>query len=181
MENVEKLAVFDLDDTLYIDNSHFAILNTYYHTQLFTSIPMRALGKIFPALRLRFVNLFYNRIPRTFRQHFLLPYRQDVLTLLKERQKAGDKVIIVSNAPIDLLQAAARDLNVEYISAKVKEKAISVKKNFNYKYLFVCTDNKTDIDLLSIANEAIITCRKKDKAFFCNSLLNSNYSFRFRE
>lgn len=181
MEHVEKLAVFDLDDTLYVDNSHFAILNTYYHTHFFTSIPMRALGKFFPVLRLRFINLFYKRIPHNYRQHFLLPYRQDVLALLNKRKRAGDRVVIVSNAPIDLLQAAARDLNVEYISARVSRKAVSVQENFMYKHLFVCTDNKTDIDLLNIADEAIITCRRKDKTFFCNSLHNSNYSFYFRD
>lgn len=181
MECVEKLAVFDLDDTLYVDNSHFVILNTYYCTHFFTSIPIRALGKFLPALRLRIINIFYKRIPCDYRQHFLLPYRQDILTLLKKKEKAGYKAVIVSNAPIDLLRAAALDLHIEYISAEVGRKAISVQKNFSYKHLFVCTDNKTDIDLLSIADEAIITCRKKDEAFFCNALHNSNYSFYFRD
>lgn len=181
MEHVGKLAVFDLDDTLYIGNSHFEILNTYYSTRFFTSIPVRALGKFFPKMRLKFINLFYKRIPREYRQHFLLPYRQDVLRLFNKKKQFGDRVIIVSNAPIDLLQAAARDLGVEYVSANVGEKAVTVQKMFDFKQLFVCTDNKTDIDLLSISNEAIITCKKKDQAFFCKVLPNVNYHFFFHD
>jgi|GEM_PF-3339333 len=181
MEYVEKLAAFDLDDTLYMGNSHFEILNAYYNTHFFTSVFMRAFGKFFPNTRLKFFNLFYNRIPNEFRHRFLLPYRQDVIRIFNEKKRSGYKMIIVSNAPLDLLMSAARNLNVEYISAETSKKSIAIQERFVFEYLFVCTDNKTDLDIISMANEAVITCRKKDKDFFSRSLPEKNVRFCFND
>ncbi len=173
----EKIAVFDLDDTLYAGNSHFSILNQYYDTSIFTSIVMRAIGKIFPKLHLQLAYYFYNRIPTDYRNNFKLPYRINVIKLLKEKEQEGYYVIIISNAPLELLKTAGESLQVECIRAGIGEKLLSLKSKFSFEKLFVCTDNTTDLDLLNIADEAIITCPPRKRDFFIKKITHKNYKF----
>lgn len=173
----EKIAVFDLDDTLYSGNSHFAILNHYYNTKFFTSISARFLGKFFPALHLKVAYYFYHRIPQADKCKFKLPYRIDVLNLFKQKQQAGYHVVIVSNAPQELLKTAADELDAEWLKAGIGGKADCLKNNYVFGTLFVCTDNKTDLDLLNIADEAVITCPMRHRNFFNAKLKHKNYKF----
>lgn len=177
---IEKLAVFDLDDTIYDGNSHFSIVNSYYKTGFFTSIFMRMIGRLSIKLRLYITNMFYERIPASYRCGFKMPLRQDVVGLLREKQTEGYAVIIVSNAPKDLLDSAMERLKIKAYSADFFGKAKLVKSICTYQKLFVCTDNKSDMDLLKIADEAVITCRYKDKEYFRQKLDKNNYSFLFK-
>ena len=176
-KQVDNLAVFDLDDTIYDGNSHFALLNYYYHTKIFTSFVMRAFGKIFPSLYMKLCYWAYNKIPQSDRYGFVLPYRQEVIKLMHEKLNAGYALVIVSNAPADLLQTAGDMLNVLAIRAEFGGKAEVVAERFCYKRIFVCTDNKTDIDLLKIADEAVITCKKEDRRYFEKRLNGKKYQF----
>ncbi len=173
----EKVAVFDLDDTLYQGNSHFLCLNEFYKTKIFTSIPIRCLGKLFPKLHLHIANYFYHKIPDEYKITFKLPYRNEVIKLFKEKQEAGYHTIIISNAPIELLRTAADDLYVEYLKAGIGEKSNCLHSKFEFQELFVCTDNKTDLDLLNIANEAVLTCRPNKRKFFIDHVKCKNYKF----
>lgn len=174
---VNKLAVFDLDDTIYDGNSHFMLLNMYYNTSFFTSIPIRILGRFFPKLRMLICNKFYSYVPLNVRKTYELPYRDDVMNLFHQKQNEGWMIVIASNAPDDLLQNAANHLNVRAFRADFSQKATVISENFNYRKLFVCTDNKTDIDLLQLADEAVITCKEKDIPYFENKLKHENISF----
>lgn len=174
---VDQLAVFDLDDTLYIGNSHFALLNEYFHTKCFTSIPIRLLGKFCPSLRMAICNWSYQRIPQSVRKGFTLPSRQEVMELLHQKKKQGYKVVIVSNAPEDLLFAATQKFRLPALSAPFSGKAKVLQDHFEYRKLFVCTDNKTDLDLLYLADEAVLTCGVKAHKFFMSKLSNKNYQF----
>lgn len=176
-QRVDKLAVFDLDDTLYVGNSHFALLNKYFRTSFFSSILMRALGKYLPSLRMKICNYSYQRIPKNIRQNFTLPCRPEVVSILKKKQSQGFKVIIVSNAPDDLLIAAESKFHVPVLRADFGCKSKVVRCDYDYGELFVCTDNKTDLDLLYLANEAVLTCRAKDQSFFEKNLVGVNYRF----
>ena len=155
----EKIAVFDLDDTLYKGNSHFLCLNEFYRTSIFTSILARLLGKFFPIIHLRIVNYFYDKLPYEYKCIFKLPYRNEVIRLFKSKQQDGYQVVIVSNAPIELIKNAADDLQVEWLKAGIGEKSVCLQEKIACQELFVCTDNKTDLDLLNIADEAVITCK----------------------
>lgn len=91
MKKVVKLAVFDLDDTIYNGNSHFLLLNNYYKTNFFTSIFIRVLGKISQRGRMVICNKFYDYIPKEIKSKFSLPYRADVLELLRKKKKRDGK------------------------------------------------------------------------------------------
>ncbi len=172
-----KIAVFDLDDTLYHGNSHFAILNQYYQTKIFTSILARILGKLFPIIHLKIAYYFYNRIPLKNKCSFTLPYRHEVKKLFMLKRQAGYHMIILSNAPLELLSKAASDLDVDWIKAEVGKKSEALMARYEYKELFVCTDNVTDLDLINIADEAVITCLPRKRKFFRDKVTCKKYSF----
>ena len=180
MKKVSKLAVFDLDDTLYDGNSHFMLLNAYYKTTFFTSIFMRILGRLLPGVRMLICDYFYYRIAGSIRRNFSLPYRPDVMQLLHKKQQGGWTAVIVSNAPDDLLQGAAARLKLQALRAGFNQKARVVRDCFEYEEIFVCTDNKTDIDLLELADEAVITCRSRDNEYFTKRLGNKKIEFMNR-
>lgn len=175
--NKNKMAVFDLDDTLYTDNSHIKILCDYYKTQIFKSFIFKIFGKVLPKAERKVLYHFYNKIPQKVKSNYILEFSQKVVALLKKKQNEGYFILIVSNAPKELLIAAANYLKADYLDALPYKKAETVQTNYTFNYLFVCTDNKSDIDLLSIADEAVITCKKKNINYFIKRLKKQNYTF----
>lgn len=175
MQKVDKLALFDLDDTLLEGNSHIEILNKYYRTKIFSSIIFKAIGKISEKLQLKILYYFYNKIPNYYVQNFLMPFRKDILNLLREMQKNQFYVCIISNAPIELLRIHANYIKLPFIHAKHYKKYETLKKYFVYNYLFVCTDNISDMDLLKHANDNLICCKKRKRNIFKKSLQKVNF------
>jgi phosphoserine phosphatase len=173
----EKIAVFDLDDTLYVANSHIEILCQYYKTKIFKSLIFKVIGKLSCKIERMLLYHFYNKIPENIKNAYLLKFNTTVLELLQKKQKDGYFILILSNAPIELLIAAAEYLRVDYLQAKPFDKANALNAAYKYKSLFVCTDNTSDIDLLSIADEAVITCKEKNKKYFIKNLVKKNYTF----
>lgn len=173
----EKIAVFDLDDTLYKANSHIEILCEYYKTNFFKSLLFKLIGKIFSQVERKLLYYFYNKIPQEVKENYLLDFNLEVVKLLKDKQEENYYILIISNAPIELLTAAAHHLKVEYLEALPYRKAEALNRNYTYNYLFVCTDNKSDIDLLEIADKAVITCSKKSRNYFKKNLSRQNYTF----
>lgn len=173
----EKIAVFDLDDTLYIGNSHIEILCKYYRTELFKSIFFKIIGKLFPEFERKILNYLYQKIGVSVKENFTLNFNEDVLNILQEKKREGYLILIVSNAPEELLINAAKNLNVEYLSAPPYLKGDVLKQEYSYKYLFVCTDNKSDLDLLLLSDDAVITCKNRHKPFFEKKLKNKKYYF----
>jgi phosphoserine phosphatase len=162
-----KLAVFDLDGTLYSCNSHIEILNKRYRFRIFDSIVVKAFGKVFNKTYLKILHLLYNKIPKEFVENFTPEFRESALTLLEEKKSEGYHILIVSNAPKELIKTAASRLNVDWLQAEIGFKDMVVLKNYQYNKLFVCTDNLSDISLLNIADERVIYVTKKTKGIFC--------------
>ncbi len=175
MLKVEKLALFDLDDTLLEGNSHIEVLNCYYRTKFFSSIITKIIGKISEKLQLKILYYFYNKIPEYYIQNFLMPFRKDLLNLLLKMQKDGFSVCIISNAPIELLTKHANYINVPFIHAEHYKKYETLKKYYEYNYLFVCTDNISDIDLLKHADNNLICCKKRKRKIFKKTLSKANF------
>ena len=103
--------------------------------------------------------------------------KDDFLNILQEKKREEYLILIVSNAPEELLINAAKNLNVEYLSAPPYLKGDVLKLKYSYKYLFVCTDNKSDLDLLLLSDDAVITCKNRHKPFFEKKLKNKKYYF----
>lgn len=68
-------------------------------------------------------------------------------------------------------------MHVIGLEADCAAKSVVLTSNFCYEKLLVCTDNKTDIDLLKLADEAVVTCKQRDINFFINRLPNKDITF----
>ncbi|HAS6198952.1 hypothetical protein [Vibrio vulnificus] len=169
----KKLAIFDLDGTLYFGNSHVRIVDSYFNIN-FDWFLFKILGKISLKIYMGLLYFLYNRIPKSFKRDYTLDFRPDCLALLKELSENNYNIIIVSNAPIELVRAAARKLSLDFYRTEINMKH-TVLSRLDYEYLFVCTDNVSDISLLEHADESIVYCREKNRNLF--STIN-NITFR---
>jgi len=173
----KKIAIFDLDGTLYKDNSHIDILNCYYKTNFFNSFLFKILGKLFPKVQLLIMNRLYEKIPMNVKKSHVCAFSTKVVGILKKKVKEGFYPIILSSAPLELIETAASKLKVDFYKCTSGEKHIVLGEKYIYDYLFVCTDNKTDINLLKIADEAVITAKKENHGYFKKKLLGGKYIF----
>lgn len=165
-QKVEKLAIFDLDGTLYYCNSHIEILNSYYRIPIFNWIPIKIFSVLFRHSFLMIIFKLFERIPDSYISTFKPPFRKSATSILKSKIEEGYYPVIVSNAPIQLVECAAKRLNIDWLKAEVSKKNEVILMNFSYDYLFVCTDNITDMNILDIADEKVIYQTKRTKKIF---------------
>ncbi len=154
--DIPKIAVFDLDGTLWRINSHLSILNEYYQTHLFTSLGAKIVSKVSYHFFEKILYRYYAEIPQEFIENFNPPFQESALRILNKSREAGFVPLIVSNAPCEIVCQAAKRLKMDYLCAKRGKKAKEFEANYRYNVLMVCTDNKTDCDLLNIAEIRII-------------------------
>lgn len=173
----KKIAVFDLDGTLYRDNSHIEILCDYYNTNFFKSIIFKMIGKVYSRGQLHLMYYLYNKIPRRYRDNFIPEFSPIIVKKLNEKIKNGFFPLIMSSAPKELLNTASRCLNIGGIKCARADKHNVLTEKYRYDYLFVCTDNKSDIQLLELADEAVITAVPKHREYFRKKLKEGKYIF----
>jgi phosphoserine phosphatase len=165
-KEVNKLAVFDLDGTLYKCNSHIELLNKYYGLKVFDCIIAKLFGLVFKTTYLKLLNYFYNRIPNNIKDDFTPEFRISAIQILNAKRENGYEIIIVSNAPSELIRSAAKRLNVDWLRADINRKNEVVSTKYRYNQLFVCTDNTSDMNLLDMANERVIYVSKRTRELF---------------
>ena len=165
-KRVNKLAVFDMDGTLYTCNSHMELLNQVYGRRIFDSFAMKVYGKLFGKRYLKLLNDTYERVPKEFIEAFKPEFRKSAIKLLEKKQSEGYHIIIVSNAPKELIEGAAKRLSVNWHRAEINGKDKVVLSEYKYDTLFVCTDNISDMNLLDLAGECAIYVTKKTKTIF---------------
>lgn len=161
----ESVSVFDLDGTLYYKNSHLEILHCYFRTKIFESFPMKAIGKLWLSGYMRILNFAYGKIPLSYRNNFLLDFRPEILSILNSRRTVS-KVLILSNGPKEIINNAARSLNVVGLQAPIGRKLDVLNNYCSYTHLFACTDNPTDMDILKAAEKRVILISPKTKRKF---------------
>lgn len=169
MENkkyISKLAVFDLDGTLWEPNSHIDIVNKYYKTTIFSSPLYKAYSKIFPKGYLKLLNKKYKKIPKDYIVSYKPVFRESALTLLEQKKNDGYLMLIASNAPVEIVETAANRLSLDFIRADASQKYDAICRKYQFDYLLVCTDNKSDWDLLEKADKSVIYTHKRNKKFF---------------
>lgn len=146
---IRKIAVFDLDGTLWKVNSHYELLNLYYKTKFFTSFFYRSLCKFFPMIGIKMRDVFFHKIPDLFINTVDFKFNERVVNLLQQKRNEGYEPVIVFVAPREIIVAnAAKRLACSYLCAGVGEKLKMLSGFYKWDELFVCTDNTTDSDLL---------------------------------
>lgn len=164
----EKIAVFDLDETLYLKNSHIEVISAYYNF-CFENVFFKVIAYLFPSLYLKILNFFYNKVPFSYIESFKLDFRSSAIELLKEKRAQGYHIVIISNAPKELIEVAAKRLNVDFYRAEPNRKSEKLL-NYSYDKLFVCTDNITDMDILAIANERYVYIKSEGRKKYFSKL-----------
>lgn len=164
--DIDNLAIFDLDGTLYYSNSHIEFLNYKYKYKVFNSKVMKLFGVITPKIYLRILFWFYDRALSESTNEFILEFRKSAIQLLKRKKEEGYKIVIISNAPKELIEAAAKSLDVDWLKAEIGEKDKILLNNYKYKNLYVCTDNISDMNLLDIADSKTIYITNKTQKRF---------------
>lgn len=165
-KHYEKLAVFDLDGTLWKVNSHVDIINKYFKLIKFDGFIARIYRNIFPNHYMKILNYMYSKIPRYYVSNYKPKFRTSALNIMHEIEKEGYKVIIISNAPVEIVCSASERLKVEARKASINEKNIELLQNYTYSFLFVCTDNISDTNILDLADRYKIYVTKKTKKYF---------------
>lgn len=166
METKNKIAVFDLDGTLWKENSHIEICNAYYKTKFFTSFIYRAISHFFRKQMYQFLWYCYRRIPKDFVSHFNLQFDCEMLYLIEQKQNEGFFCLIISNAPYEIVFHAAKRLSLPFLHAPQFQKKKVLDENYDYNTLFVCTDNIEDLDLLKASDARRIVFTKYNQKKF---------------
>lgn len=163
------ICVFDLDGTLWKNNSHVEIVGNYRYGKYYKLLqPMeKIVAHLCPRYYQKYLDSSILKIPVEFVSQYLFNYRQDAINEMKARKALGEKIIVISNAPCIILESSARYLQVECLYAAVGEKKKAlIDRIHKWDKLTVVTDNLTDADLLSLADEAIIYTPRRRLAKF---------------
>ncbi len=162
----EKIAVFDLDGTLWIENSHIDILNRFYHTKRYNSLINRMLNRFFPRLYMRHLYSRYEKIPSEFIEQYKPSFLNKSMELVAACVRESYFVIIISNAPKEIVMNAANQLSLPYLHTEQANKYKKLLQNYEYRKLLVCTDNLSDTDLLTHADTRIIYTQSSTERYF---------------
>jgi hypothetical protein len=146
------VAVFDLDGTLWVENSHLYVLNRYYKTRFFDSIWFKVLYKIVPRKMQKYINRKINQVPTEFIYRLDYTCKQENVKLLRQKENECDKVLIITNAPQQIADFAAKMFNVTVLHAPIGRKLEVLDAYCRYNSLFVCTDNRSDYDLIKVSD-----------------------------
>jgi phosphoserine phosphatase len=162
---MDNLAVFDLDGTLWRENSHTDILNKYYHFKISDNLIMKVFRNIFPNTYMSLLNRLFNRIPDGFVNDYRPKFKKAVQKIMKEYQSKSYKIVIISNAPKRIINRAAERLSVNGIQAPISEKN-KIVSAMEYKRLAVISDNITDYNLMLLADEVHVVVNQHNSKFF---------------
>lgn len=164
----KKVAVFDFDDTLCDGNSHLMILKSYYGTKFYESLFMKAVGKILKKTYQKILDERMKKIPAEFVKEYKFPIKKTAYNYLSEKRMQDYHCIVISFAPIQIIEAIKVQLAVDAYQSPRGEKKRVLDEIAVYDQLFVCTDNIEDCCLLDAAEQKVIYVTKTTKNFFSN-------------
>lgn len=160
----EKLAIFDLDGTIWKENSHTDIVDKYYGIKA-NSLLMKLYRHMLPDIYMKWLNYKFDKIPSLYIQKYKPTLNMQVIDLIKEYQKEGWKCIIISNAPQRIVDMAEKRFLIKAYHGAISNKS-QILKRMNYAKLNVITDNISDYDLIAKADYSIIIMTEYNKRYF---------------
>lgn len=163
-----KVVVFDLDGTLWYVNSHIEILNEHFNTRAFSSVFAKAFARVCPKLFQCLINKLYSKyINEEDLVKFKPKFRDTAIDILNEQIGKADRIMIISNAPCEILNIAKARLNLEGYSAPIgKKHEVLMQVCPKIVELTVVTDNLSDKELIKIANRKILYAKDRAKKKF---------------
>ncbi len=156
MTQYSKVVVFDLDGTLWSVNSHIFLLSKYMHIDFDNAI-FKVFYKLSPKLMQKIYNYLFEKIKGKCNFDLLKEkICKKKLILLKKYEQQGYKIFIITNAPKEIAQYASAVFKVDVLCASIGEKSSVLQNECAFEWLEVITDNVSDLDLVNMANKAVL-------------------------
>lgn len=175
------LYVFDLDGTLWEENSHIFLVEKYVGWKKYSNIFAKIVSRLMPDYYMVQLNKDFAQIPKGFVREFRPHYRNDAVRELYRAKREGHRVIILSNAPLEIIRFAEEKFQTEGFQAPVGEKDKILKELIPvWERLFVVTDNLTDMSMINIADGAIIYTTERKRHYFMKKTRLENVEYRIK-
>lgn len=171
----EKICVFDLDGTLWKENSHIDIIHKYMKKSKLEKIIEKLYAFFGAKSYMNYLSRMYKKIPIDYIYNYAPPFRKTAIDILNKKCSEGYKIICISNAPEEIVREAGKRLGVEAYKAPIGKKELILKEKFPVrKNLTVVTDNISDKSILKMADEGYIFTNKIRKKTFEKMGLDGN-------
>lgn len=152
---IKDLWIFDLDGTLWMENSHVAIVEQFLGWRKYTNFFSRVYGKFF--FKKYYADLCddYSKIKSEYIKKEFHPHIQnEVINILNQAKSKSDDVYILSNAPKEIIEFAEEMFKIKGFRAPIGEKGKVLQELFtSWDRLSVVTDNLTDISLIELSDK----------------------------
>ncbi|EFE3927404.1 hypothetical protein CHZ71_001659 [Escherichia coli] len=189
---LEHIVVFDVCGTLYLSNTTFDYVVFVHrkqkkYTKLIKCLLLRSLfGKLLHKLRICSLRKHFlktlegyeksilEELANLFYDEFLIFKEKNEVMALLERYK-HEKIILMSASVDTVINVIAKKLNVEAVSSKLEfiDNKSTGLLEYNLKGIkhlqtnnpvsLIVTDNFSDINLIKLADTAVIISKAKDK------------------
>lgn len=164
---MNDLWIFDLDGTLWEENSHVSIVENYVGWKKYTNIVARIYGHFFFDSYMKYLNRDYKHIPCSDIKKFKPHIRQAAIDLLNDAITNNNHAVILTNAPENIVRFARQYFNVEAYHAEIGKKVERLKlMDKGWKDIFVVTDNLSDIDLISVSTQTYFIIQKNKRRVY---------------
>lgn len=168
---MDRLAVFDLDGTLWKENSHSDIINKYYNYNAIQIFMSKIFNRITPHRYMKWLNTKFDGIPDDFVSMYNPTVDVRTLQMLENYKISRWNVCIISNAPLRIVKMAERRFGVCGYHAEIGNKS-GVLDTLKYDELNVVTDNVSDLDIIKKADKAFVVITEKNRNYFLQYIRN---------
>jgi len=153
--------IFDLDGTLWEENSHVCIVEQHLRWKKYTNFLSRIWCRLDFDSFMTSLNRDYTNITeediKKFNPHIVSKTNE----LLKAALERKDEIFIISSAPVEIIEKAKNIFGVPSYHAEIgKKKELCDTLNIKNKSLIVVTDNVSDLDLIRISDKTYFRLKK---------------------
>lgn len=144
--------VFDLDGTLWKENSHVFIVERHLGYKKYTNVLARLWCKIDFFSYMVALNKDYLKVSKEEIDAFLPSIIKITSGMLTEAKNNNEQVIILSSAPSGIVKKAEKLFGVPSYHADIGKKANKLLELLgSNKDIYVVTDNLSDLDLIELS------------------------------
>lgn len=155
--------IFDLDGTLWEENSHVSIVEKHLGRKKYTNLLSRIWCRFFFDSFMESLNRDYRDVPQENIKNFNPHIVTETSEMVRNALKRGEKVIIISSAPVEIVEKAQEMFGVPAYHAEIGKKAEIYKCiGVNSNKVNVVTDNVSDKDLIEISDTTYFRLNKQN-------------------
>ncbi len=145
--------IFDLDGTLWEENSHVCIVEKYLRKKKYTNLLSRVWCRLSFSSYMNALDKDYQEMPKEAIKKFNPTIVKKTDEMIKAALSRKEQVMILSSAPNEIVNEAARIFGVPAYHADIGKKSEVLKNLTNQlNQIVVVTDNLSDKDLIALSN-----------------------------